>query len=204
MMDSCLKSIIEEICSNCTLKKIAETVVPVIEDVVFKTYIWYLSSTHDGYMASIYAIYLIFTENIIFDAASLILCISSREPRWFESFTILSSAFMMHMIVKRCFTESPRPVKSRFEIKFSIYEKVRRNVQEKLMKLVSDIGISSSYDVFTVPISAIFLIMLFYLCIPDDDADLFQHVIDVLKYVLNEDTFKIVSEYGNTTPELTT
>ncbi|NPA69852.1 MAG: hypothetical protein GXO26_03520 [Crenarchaeota archaeon] len=203
MMDSCLKSIIEEVCSKCPLKNIAESVVPVIEDVVFKTYIWYLSSTHDGYVASIYTIYLIFTENIIFDAASLILCISSREPRWFESFTILSSAFMMHMIVKRCFTEAPRPIKNRFEVKFSIYEKVKQNVQSKLMKLVADVGDSSSFDVFIVPISTIFLIMLFYLCSNDVD-DPFQHVIDVLRYVLNEDTFKIVSEYGNTTPELTT
>jgi len=201
-MDSCLKSIIEEICTKCTIKNIVETVVPVIEDVVFKTYVWYLSSTHDGYVASVYTIYLIFTENIIFDAASLILCISSREPRWFESFTILSSAFMMHMIVKRCFTETSRPVRDRFEVKFSIYEKVRQNVQSKLSKLMAGLGDASSSDVFIVPISAIFLIMLFYLC-SSDHEDPFQHVIDVLKYVLNEDTFKIVSEYGNTTPELT-
>ncbi len=200
--ESRLRDVIEELCPECDLRNSIEKILSIIEDVTLRTYTWHLSATHDGYVASIYTIYLIFTENIIFDAASFILCSSSSEPRWFEAFTILSSAFMMHMIVKKEFIKSHRPVKGRFEIRFSTYRRVKEIIFNDVCKVLPRLDNVLSTDSIVIPLSALFIVMLSYLCSFDDKVDRIQHVIDVLKYSLNEDTFKIVSEYGNTTPEL--
>ncbi|NPA23501.1 MAG: hypothetical protein GXO23_04310 [Crenarchaeota archaeon] len=202
MVEADIGSVVEEMCAGCSVKDTVKTVVSVVKDLAVRTFVWYLSSLRDGYVASIYSIYLLFTEHVIFDAASLVLCISSIEPRWLEAFSILSSAFMMHVIVKREFSPVSKPTGRKIEVRSSTYEKIRSIVRENVLRLSSGLGNVSGVDCIVAPLSSMLLLLLTYLCSAESSEDPVQHVIESLRYVLNEDTFKIVSEYGNTTPEL--
>ncbi len=189
--------LLDDVCRKCDRDVICP-IINAIEEVFCRTYVRYLLSIGDPYIASVYSLYLVFTPSILLDAASLALTIKDIDNSWFETFILISGAYMLHTL-SRDVKKIERPVKTCVRIRYSSYVKLKQYYEEKIMKIILENynnKISIRNPVIT-PISLITIIISSYICSIDRE-DPIQHIINVLQYSINEETLKTISEYNNT------
>ncbi len=203
MVECFVVDLFGDLCSSCDKSTLC-TIFNAIEDVVCRTYMRFLLSVGNPYVASVYTLFLVFTPSILLDAASLALTIRDFDSSWFEAFIVISGAYMFHTLSKKC-EILERPSKQCSKIRYSTYIKLKEYYREKIMKMVLEdiknvdiVKMLETKNPIITPLTIITTIIITYIC-NIDQKDPIQHIIDTLRYSINEETLKTISEYNTQT-----